>query len=383
MTSPRCLYLDHNATTPVNLEAREAMLEALTDGFGNPSSGHKHGRRAAALLEVARAQVAGAVDVPPDHVIFVSGATEAIHHAVHAAGPGRVLASAVEHPAVLAAITARRDRQLELVPVDRDGEVDALEILDRVDRLTREDRRPALVAVMAANNETGVHQPVAELVAPLRERRVPLLIDAVQLAGKERLGFELPDYLVLTAHKLGGPKGAGALAVRDPKSLPALIGGGGQEHGLRGGTEPIPAIAGFGAAMDLVRRTRDAEAARLSRLRDRLQTGLVGKLDGARVIGAGASARLPNTLCIALPEGAEGADVVTALDERGICISAGSACHAGQHTPSRVLTAMGVPAAEALRAVRISLGRETLEQDIDRMLEVLPEVVARLQADRR
>lgn len=368
------LYLDYNATTPVVPEAREAVLDALGAGFGNPSSDHEAGRRAKAILETARTRVAAAVGADPARVVFESGATEAIHHAVHAAGPGVVLASAVEHPALLAAVRARPDRTLEAIPVDGSGRIDP----DGVLRRAGAGVRPALVAVMAAQNETGVLQPVAELVGPLRERGIPFLVDAVQQAGKLPLDFEAPDWLVVTGHKLGGPKGAGALVVRDGVPLPPLLDGGGQEGGRRGGTEPIPAIAGFGAAIDLVRRTRDDEAKRLRVLRDTLEEALLEALPGARVVGREAP-RLPNTLSLLLPPGADGAAAVTALDRRRIGISAGSACHAGARHASRVLLAMGIAEEACFRAIRISLGRDTTEDGVGRVLEELPAVVREIR----
>ena len=223
------IYLDYNATTPVLPEAQAATADALARAWGNPSSAHAAGRAAAEVLTTARGQIASAVGVPTDTVTFVSGATEAINHAVHAAGPGRVLVSAVEHPAVLEATRLRPGRKLELLPVDGWGQVDVAEVLSRVDA-----GPAALVAIMAANNETGVLNPVDELVEPLRERGVLFLVDAVQMAGKLPVTAR-PDYLVLAAHKLGGPKGIGALITRPGAKVPALIAGGGQERGLRSG----------------------------------------------------------------------------------------------------------------------------------------------------
>ncbi len=363
------IYLDYNATTPVLPEAQAATADALARAWGNPSSAHAAGRAAAEVLTTARGQIASAVGVPTDTVTFVSGATEAINHAVHAAGPGRVLVSAVEHPAVLEATRLRPGRKLELLPVDGWGQVDVAEVLSRVDA-----GPAALVAIMAANNETGVLNPVDELVEPLRERGVLFLVDAVQMAGKLPVTAR-PDYLVLAAHKLGGPKGIGALITRPGAKVPALIAGGGQERGVRGGTEPIPAIAGFGAAMAVVEATRDAEAVRLAELRDRLQVGLLAALPGAEAVGAKAP-RLPNTLCMLLPSGAQGAAMVTACDAEGVAISAGSACHAGEIRASRVLRQMGYTPDEAVRAVRISLGPATTAAHIDLVLELIPRLVA-------
>ncbi len=366
------IYLDHNATTPVLPDAREAVLAALTDGWGNPSSAHAVGRRARAVVEEARAEVAALLGLGPDeadHVVFVSGATEAIHHAVEAAGPGRVVRSAVEHPAVLAALGQRPDRRVEVFPVDRAGLVDADALVAHVDA----GPPPALVAVMAANNETGVLEPVGSLTRRLDAREVPLLVDATQLAGRLDVRAHLPSlppYLVLAAHKMGGPKGVGALVVRDPSALPPLLDGGGQEGGRRGGTEFVPAIAGFGAAARWVRAHREAEAARQVELRDALQARLLAALPGAAVAGA-ETPRLPNTLSLLLPPGARAAELAAWLDERGVCVSGGSACETGSPAPSRVLTAMGLSPEVCLRAVRLSVGWSTTARDVEEAAELL------------
>ena len=370
------IYLDHNATTPVLPAAREAIMGALTRGWGNPSSAHAAGRRARALVEDARGQVAALVGLGPEEgarVVFVSGATEAIHHAVEAAGPGRVIRTAVEHPAVLAALAQRPDRHVEVFPVDGRGRVDADALVAHVDR----GPRPALVIAMAANNETGVLGPMGTLTRRLDAREVPLLGDATQLAGRLDVRAHmptLPPYLVLAAHKMGGPKGVGALVVRDPQGLPPLIDGGGQEGGRRGGTEFVPAIAGFGEAARWVREHREAEAQRLVELRGDLQIRLLEALPGAAVAGDHAP-RLPNTLSLILPPGARAADVAAWLDERGLCVSGGSACDTGSPKPSRVLTAMGYPPEECFRALRLSLGWSTTAQDLDAAVSLITEGV--------
>ncbi len=234
---------------------------------------------------------------------------------------------------------------------------------------------------MAANNETGVLQPLGELVKSLQARGVPLMVDATQLCGKLPLNFYRPDYLVVTAHKLGGPKGVAAIVRRDDEvPLMPLIVGGGQEGGARCGTEPVPAIAGFGAAMKVVLATHGEEARRLWDLRDKIAHFLLDALPGSRVLGEGAP-RLPNTLSFMLPEGVTAAALGPLLDAEGICVSAGAACHAGgQATPSRVLLAMGLSPAEALRVIRISLGRTTTIKDARRLCKTLPRLVASLQA---
>jgi cysteine desulfurase len=368
------VYLDHNATTPVLPEARDAIVDALERGFGNPSSAHAPGREARAIVEAARRAVAEAMEVQPAQVTFTSGATEGINHIVEIAGPGRVIASAVEHPALYAAVAARAGRELVTCPVDRDGLCEPGDILARVD----EDPKPALVSLIAAQNETGVMQAVGELVPFLKARGVPFLVDAVQLAGKLPVTFQ-PDFTVITAHKVGGPKGVGAIITREDCVLPPMIAGGGQEGGRRGGTEAVPAIAGFGAAMAVVAETRIAQAYRLSRLREGLQQAFLEYFPGSEVVGRGAP-RLPNTLSLLLPAGVSAAGLVAALDAQGVAISAGSACHAGTPKPSAVLLAMGYSAEEALRVVRITVGPPNTTDEVMRVFALLPDVARALAA---
>ncbi len=370
------LYLDHNATTPVLPEAQAAMATALSECWGNPSSGHAAGRAARAVVEDARKAIAELVDADRgSRVIFVSGATEGINQVIASVPQGRLVTTALEHPAVHAAAGRRDDLSVDLVPVEESGHVDALRLLEVVDA----NDPPSLVCCMAANNETGVVQPIGELVPPLRARGVRLMVDASQMAGRLPLNFEAPDYLVLTAHKLGGPKGVGAIVVGEGIDLSPLIVGGGQEGDLRSGTEPVPAIAGFGAAAQVVLDSRQEEASRLWSLREAMVRHLMHSLPGSRVIGLGAP-RLPNTLSFVLPEGASATAVKAALDADGICVSSGSSCHEGHDAPSTVLTAMGVPADEAMRVLRISMGRLNTAEDIGRFVQRLPEVVAETTA---
>lgn len=366
------LYLDHNATTPVLPEARDAVAEALTSCWGNPSSGHAAGRAAREVVEAARKTIAKLVDADRGaRVFFVSGATEGINQVIASAPPGRLITTALEHPAVHAAAARRDDLTVEFIEVEETGHVDALKLLDAVTA----GERPSLVCCMAANNETGVIQPIGELIRPLRALEVPLMVDASQMAGRLPLNFEAPDFLVLTAHKLGGPKGIGAVVLGEAASIEPLIVGGGQEGALRSGTEPVPAIAGFGAAAQVILDTRLEEASRLWSLREAMARHLLHMLPGSRVIGLGAP-RLPNTLSFALPEGVSATAVKAALDAEGICVSSGSSCHEGQDTPSAVLSAMGVAPDEAMRVLRISMGRVNTAEDIGRFVERLPEVVA-------
>lgn len=361
---PPVTYLDHNATTPVLGTVRAAMLDALETGWGNPSSSHPTGRRAREIVEGARARVAALCGASPGEVIFTSGATEAINQAVFSAGEGVVLVSAVEHPAVEAACTTHGRTRVE-IPVESRGAVEVERVLRQVDS----GPRPALVAVMAANNETGILNPVRQLAAELAERGVPFLVDAVQWAGRLPIDFR-PDYLVLTGHKLGGPKGAGALVVSGRSTPRPLIAGGGQERGRRGGTEAVPAIAGFGEAIRRVLDERDVQSQRLASLRQCLERDLLRLLPGAAIVGADVP-RLPNTISFTLPANMDRGGIVQRLTQCGIAVSAGSACHAGSTRPSRVLTALGLSDAEAHRTLRFSLGWQTTKTDTERLAHAL------------
>jgi cysteine desulfurase len=354
------LYLDANASEPLRPEAREAMLEAL-DLPGNPSSIHGDGRAARRVLERARTQVAARFGCRARDVVFTSGATEANAMALHGLGGGRrILAGATEHPAVLRAAPG-----MELLPVLPDGQLD-LAALEH----TLASGSPALVCVMAANNETGVVHPLQD-VALLCQRYGALLhVDAVQAAGRIPLSLaDLgADTVALSAHKMGGPKGAGALLLRPGLDPVALLPGGGQERGRRGGTEALPAIAGFGAAADAA---DPARAERLAELRDAIERGA-----GLPVLGAGAL-RLPNTTCMLLG-GVPAETQVIALDLAGMRVSSGSACSSGKVAASHVLLAMGLAADQAGSAIRVSLPWNTPDDAADRFLAAHAAMRARL-----
>ena len=336
------LYLDANATEPLRPEARRAAVAAL-DVTGNPSSVHAEGRAARRLLEDAREALAGRFDIDPGDVVFTAGGTEANALALSGLGRGRrVLVGATEHAAVLAAAPPGAGA----VPVRPDGtaDLDALAAL-----LAADGGAPALVCLMAANNETGVLHPLAEVAAVCRAHGALLHVDAVQAAGRIAFDPGLADSVALSGHKLGGPPGAGALLLRPGLHLPALVGGGGQERGRRGGTEPLPAIAGFAAAA--LAATPEG-AGRLAVLRDRLEAGVRAAAPEALVVGEGAP-RLPNTSCVLLP-GVPAEAQVIALDLAGVRVSAGAACSSGKVARSHVLAAMGL-GAEAGCAIRVSL----------------------------
>ncbi len=350
---PDLAYLDHNATSPLRPAAFETMVEALRAG-GNPSSVHRVGRAARNLIDTARREVAALVDALPAEIVFTSGGTEANNLALVGAGRRRVLASAVEHDSVLNAA-----RNLELVPVDGNGIVDLAEL----QRLLAGGREPALVSVMFANNETGVIQPIAEIVRISRAAGALIHCDAVQGAGKvpvDMHGLGV-DYLTLSAHKFGGPTGVGALVVRDGAPFHTDRRGGGQESNRRAGTENVAGIAGFGVAAAEAKGGLSTVT-----LRDHLEASLRAIAPRARVFGAEAP-RLPNTVCISMP-GVRAETQVMALDLAGVAVSAGAACSSGKVSRSAVLSAMGVEVAESETALRISFGWSTVSQDIERLI---------------
>jgi len=346
-------YLDHNATSPLRPAALEAMIEALRLG-GNPSSVHRAGRKARSLIEAARRQVATLVGAAPDEVVFTSGGTEANNMALPGSGRRRVLISAVEHESVRSAATGAG-----VVPVDAEGVVDLAALERRLD----ESDVPALVSVMLANNETGVIQPLADIVRLARKAGALVHCDAVQAAGKIPVDLHGmgADYLSLSAHKLGGPTGVGALVVREGAPFVSSRRGGGQESNRRAGTENLSGIIGFGVAAEEAGRHVD-----VAKLRDELELSLLAVAPRARILGAGAP-RLPNTTCITMP-GVSAETQVMAFDLAGVCVSAGAACSSGKVHRSPVLAAMGADDSVAAAAIRISLGWNSRPEDIERLI---------------
>lgn len=351
-------YLDANATAPLRPEARAAMAAAL-DLTGNPSSVHRFGRLARRCVEDAREQVAILVGARPAQIVFTSGGTEANNLALRGTKGAAILVSAIEHDSVLAAAPGAAR-----VPVTPAGLVD----LDALDRLLAGSERPALVSVMLANNETGVVQPISPVAALARARDAWIHCDAVQAAGRMPVAMiELGvDLLTLSAHKLGGPQGVGALVVSDRVELAALLNGGGQERGRRAGTENVAAIAGFGAAAAAALADLDKQG-EVGRLRDELEARALAAVPGTIVFGREA-VRLANTSCLAMP-GLPAETQVMALDLAGVAVSAGAACSSGKVRASHVLAAMGVAPAVAARAIRVSLSWQTTRVDIDRFVE--------------
>ena len=347
------VYLDHNASSPLRPAAFDAMVETLRAG-GNPSSVHRSGRRARSIVDKARRQVAALIGALPAEVVFTSGGTEANALALAGAPATRVIASAVEHDSV------RRARpDAETIPVDGNGVVD-LAVLERMLAATA---APALVSVMFANNETGVLQPIGEVVRLARGAGALVHCDAVQGVGKAPVdvhGLGV-DFVSLSAHKLGGPAGVGALFVRSGASLVPDRRGGGQEFNRRAGTENVAGIAGFGAAAEAA-----VDGLAVGALRDHLETSLLAFAPGSKVFGAEAL-RLSNTSCISMPSVPAETQVMS-LDLAGVGVSAGAACSSGKVQRSAVLAAMGVAAAEGDTAIRVSLGWNSSFEDIERLI---------------
>ncbi|MEX0752643.1 MAG: cysteine desulfurase family protein [Xanthobacteraceae bacterium] len=372
---PDRTYLDWNASALLRPQARAAM-EAALDRPGNPSSVHAEGRAVRRPIEEAREKVAALLGAEAKLVTFTSGATEAnmlaltpaIETAGSKSGYSRLLVSVIEHVSVLEG-GRFAPGAVEKVAVTPRGVVDLNALTSRLSALTAQGER-VLVSVMAANNETGVVQPVSEAAAIVHEAGALLHVDAVQTAGRIRcqIGELGADLLTVSAHKMGGPKGAGALVRRDEATRPApLLRGGGQERGLRGGTENVAAIAGFGAAAEAAGRTLEADAGRMAALRDRLEAGLKAATPQAVIFGAQAG-RLPNTTLFALP-GVKAETAVIALDLAGFAVSSGAACSSGKVQTSHVLAAMGAAPELARGGLRISLGWSTDESDVDRFID--------------
>jgi cysteine desulfurase len=374
------IYLDNNATTRAAPEVVEAMLHYLTDRYGNPSSMHRAGSRASAGLKGARETAAAFLSCREAEIVFTSGGTESNNTAIRGvidtfAEKRHIVTTRVEHPSVLEVC-----RQLEgsgypvtYLGVDRDGMLDLSELEEAI------TDRTVLVTIMWANNETGVVFPIDEIAEITRRRGVLLHVDGVQAAGKIPidLGKTPIDLLTLSGHKLHAPKGVGLLFVRREVRVRPLIVGGGQERGRRSGTENLPGIVGFGKAFELVAEQMASAEENIRRLRDRFETAILSSVPDSSRNGA-PEPRLPNTSHIRF-EGVEGEAVLLLLDEAGVFASSGSACSTGALEPSHVLKAMGVSGAAALSAVRFSLSRYTTEEEIERVIEILPGIVRRLR----
>jgi cysteine desulfurase len=371
------IHLDHNATTPVCPEAIAAMEHALRASFGNPSSVTLEGSRARALVEQAREQVAGLLAAAPEHVRFTSGATEANNTLLFGLlAPGdHVVTTRIEHPSVSAPLErlAARGVAVDRVAPDAMGCVDVDAIVEALRPETR------LVCVIWANNETGAIQPIPELAARCAERGIWLHADATQAIGKLELDLARTpvDSIASSAHKLGGPKGIGALIARDQKAIPPLLVGGGQERGLRGGTENVVGIVGYGAACAVAAAEGERRTATLRILRDRLWRGIVERIDDVRWNGDPARV-LPNTLNLEF-RGVAGEVLLQALDLEGIAVSAGAACHSGAVEPSPILLAMGRTPEQARSSLRFSVGVGVEPGQIDFVVDQLTRLVPRIR----
>lgn len=377
------VYLDHAATTPVRPEVLDAMLPFLRETWGNPSSPHRVGRAARAGLDQARREVAEAVGAEPNQIIFTSGGTEAdnlaiIGAALAARDAGRTMCAivtAIEHKAILAASheVVHLGGQERILPVGPDGRLDLAVLAGAL------EEGPSVVSVMWVNNEVGVVQPVAEIGARCRDAGVPFHTDAVQAFGKFPIALQsLPvSLLTLSGHKIGAPKGIGALVVRVRGVVDAIIHGGGQQYGIRPGTENVAGAVALGRAAALAAAEAAEESARLGAMRDDLAARIQAGVPDVVVHGASAP-RAPHVLSISAP-GTDSEAMLMHLDLAGICASSGSACSTGAVEPSHVLTAMGVSRELALGAVRFSLGRETLAEDIERVADAFPAIVAKVR----
>ena len=367
------IYLDNNASTKMDSEVA-AALDGAAGLFGNPSSVHGEGRRARRAIEEARDEVARLIGAAAEEVFFTSGGTESNALAIlgGAAGrSGRVVRSGAEHPSVREAVDrlARDGHETVTVDPEPSGALDPGKVLAAAGPGT------ALVTLMAANNEYGGLFPIPELGPALRARGALFHTDAAQAAGRIAIDVSAwdVDLLTLSAHKFHGPKGVGALYVRRGVALTAHTPGGGQEKKLRGGTENTAGLVGLGVAARLARE-RLRESAGISRLRDRLEEGILAAVEGARAVGAGAP-RLPNTSAV-LFSGLSGEALLIRLDLEGVAVSVGSACSSGTLAPSPAILALGIPPAQARSVVRFSLSRLTTDEEIDRVLEIVPRVVA-------
>ncbi len=384
------VYLDYNATTPVQPEVLDAMLPFFSGEFGNAASIHTPGQRARAAVETAREQVAALIGARAQEIVFTSGGTESDNHAVfgvvgqaflpvpsstNADSSPHIITTAIEHEAVLNACQAleKSGVRVTFLATNREGQID----LNELRRAVRPET--VLITVMHANNELGTLQPLEEIGRITKERDIYFHTDAVQSAGKVPIDVNKHgvDLLSLSAHKFYGPKGIGALYIRRGTRLRQLLYGGHHQRGFRPGTENVAGIIGLGKAAEIARESLAADARRLSALRDRLEQGLLARVPYARVNG-GAASRTPNTTNFGFP-GIEGEALLIALDLKGLACSTGDACSSGAVEPSHVLTAIGLPPEEARASLRFSLGRHTTEQEIDFALQVVPSAVEQLR----
>jgi cysteine desulfurase len=376
------VYLDYNATTPIEPEVLDAMRPYFSAEFGNAASIHTPGQKARAAVETAREQVAALIGARPQEIVFTSGGTESDNHAIFgvvassSTSRPHVITSLTEHEAVLNACQALEKQAVDVtyLGVDRDGQID----LEELRRAIRPET--VLITIMHANNELGTVQPLEETGRIAKEANVYFHTDAVQSAGKIPIDvnrFQL-DLLSLSGHKLYAAKGIGALYIRGGTAVRQLLYGGHHQRGFRPGTENVTGIVGFGKAAELARNSLANDAKRLGALRDQLEHGLLHRVPHSRING-GRAQRTPNTTNLVFP-GVEGEALLIALDLKGLACSTGAACSSGAVEPSHVLTALGLPPEEARASLRFSLGRHTSQADIDFALSIVPAAVAQLRA---
>jgi cysteine desulfurase len=377
------IYLDYNATTPVDPAVLEAMLPFFSGEFGNAASIHTTGQKARAAVETAREQVAALINANPQEIIFTSGGTESDNHAIFGMfnptnyAQANLVSTVIEHEAVLNTCQALAARGLTVgyLAANREGQIDPQHLRD----LLHEMPDTNLVSIMHANNELGTVQPLEEIGSIAREADVYLHTDAVQSSGKIPVDVSVlqVDLLSLSAHKIYGPKGAGALYIRSGTPLRQFLFGGHHQRGARPGTENVAGIVGFGKAAELAATSLAHDSVRISALRDDLERGLLQRVPQSRV-NAALAPRVPNTTNILFP-GVDGEALLIALDLRGVSCSTGAACSSGAVEPSHVLTAIGLTPAEARSSLRFSLGRPTTRQEIDTALQVIPQAVEQLR----
>ena len=387
----RPVYLDHAASTPLDPEVLEAMLPYLREDFGNPSSLHRFGQRARGAIDEARSRVASLIGARDAEIVFTGSGTEADNLAIFGAivaastrvdGPARsdLVTSSIEHHAILRSAKSldRSKHKVTLARANEAGEVDLGDLEAAVDHAT------ALVSVMSANNETGVIQPIKEVVRIARPQGALVHTDAVQAVGKVRIDVgELGvDLLTASAHKIHGPKGVGALYIRSGTRMTALMRGGSQERNRRAGTENVAGIVGFGKAAELAQSRIAGDATRVAELRNRLERALVSNGNGTVSVNGGTDSRIFSTTSLSFA-GVSGEDMLIALDLAGIAVSTGAACAAGSPEPSHVLKAMGLSRERVNGSLRFSLGRGTTAEEIDRTIEVVTATAERLRAQMR
>jgi cysteine desulfurase len=374
------IYLDHNATTPVDPRVFEAMKPYLTEQFGNPSSIYRAGQDVRKTVEDARDILANLLGATPREVYFTSGGTESDNTAIKGIalnrGSGHIITSAIEHPAVIEVVKwlEKQGFTATYVGVGSDGLVDPGDVRKAI----RDDT--IVISIMHANNEVGTIQPIEAIAALAHERGIPFHTDAVQTAGKLPIDVQTMgiDLLSLSAHKFYGPKGTGALYVRRGTRFDPCVHGGHQERGIRGGTENVAGIIGLGKAAEIALAEMDEESVRIRRLRHKLESGLAERISDIRFNGH-REKRMYNTASV-IVKYVEGEAMLLNLDYHGVAASSGSACTSGSLDPSHVLLAMGLPAPIAHGSLRFSLGRATTEEGIDKVLEVLPPIVEKLRA---